>query len=104
MVIVLFFFTKHMANDDFSEPPRRADPQNSIFIFYRILGAGHLRVEGSVAVRIRGGGGHQWSPLRGGGVLARVLYPHPPAAGDGNSPTHPSLWHGASYFCRDFSP
>ena len=35
-----FFFTKYMTHDDFSEPPRRADPQNPIFC--RISGPGHL--------------------------------------------------------------
>ena len=28
------FFTKYMANDDFSEPPQCADSKNSIFIFF----------------------------------------------------------------------
>ena len=31
--MVKFFFTKYMANDDFSEPPRRADSENPIVIF-----------------------------------------------------------------------
>ena len=31
-----------MANDDFSEPPRRADSKNPIFFFSRFLGLGHL--------------------------------------------------------------
>ena len=30
-----FFFTKYMANDSFSEPPRRADSKNPIFFFSR---------------------------------------------------------------------
>ena len=29
-----FFFTKHMANDDFSEALRRADSKNRIFFFF----------------------------------------------------------------------
>ena len=32
-----------MANDDFSEPPQRADSKNTIFIFSRFLGLGHLQ-------------------------------------------------------------
>ena len=36
----------NMVNDDFSEPPRRADSKNLIFIFSRILGPGHLRGPG----------------------------------------------------------
>ena len=34
--------TKSMANDDFSEPPRRADSKNPMFFFSRFLGPGHL--------------------------------------------------------------
>ena len=41
-----FFFTKYMANDDFSEPPQHADSKNPIFIFCRFLGLGHLRGPG----------------------------------------------------------
>ena len=41
--MVNFYFTKYMANDDFSEPPQRTDPKNPIFICCRILGPGHLR-------------------------------------------------------------
>ena len=44
--LVDFFFTKCMANDDFSEPPRRADSKNPIFFFSRFLGLGHLRGPG----------------------------------------------------------
>ena len=49
-----FFFTKYMANDDFSEPPRHADPKNPIFIFSRFLGPGHLRGLGVSLGRILG--------------------------------------------------
>ena len=31
--MVMLFPTKYMANDGFSEPPRRTDSKNSIFIF-----------------------------------------------------------------------
>ena len=44
-----------MANDDFSEPPQRADSKNPIFIFCRILGPGHLRGLGFSVGRILGG-------------------------------------------------
>ena len=46
-----FFFTKHMANDDFSEPPRRADSKNPIFFFPRFLGLSHLQGPGIRLVR-----------------------------------------------------
>ena len=45
------FLNKYMANDGFSEPPRRADSKNSIFIF----GPGHLRGPGVRHGRICGG-------------------------------------------------
>ena len=48
------FFTKYMADDDFSEPPRRADSKNPIFIFCRFLGLGHLRGPAVSLVRILG--------------------------------------------------
>ena len=32
--MVNFFFTKYMANDDFSDTPRRTDSKNPIFIFF----------------------------------------------------------------------
>ena len=46
--MVKFFFTKYTANDDFSEPPQRADSKNAIFSFSRIFlgGQGHLRAPG----------------------------------------------------------
>ena len=31
------FSTKHMSNDDFSEPPRRADSKNPVFFFFSEL-------------------------------------------------------------------
>ena len=40
------FFPKCMANDDVSEPPRRADSKTPIFIFCQFLGLGHLRGPG----------------------------------------------------------
>ena len=53
--MVKFFFTKYMANDDFSKPPRRADSKNPIFIFCEILGPGHLRGPGVSLGKIFGG-------------------------------------------------
>ena len=35
--------TKYMAKDDFSEPPRRADSKNPIFVFCRLQGSGARR-------------------------------------------------------------
>ena len=47
---------KYMPNDDFSEPPRRADSKNPIFnSFCRISGPGHRRGLGVSLGRIVGG-------------------------------------------------
>ena len=74
-----------MANDDFSEPPRRADSQNCIFISSRILGPGHLRGSGVSLGRIFGG--RQLSPFGGGGASQRaVSTPSPRSC----KPAHPS--------------
>ena len=43
-----------MANDDFSEPPRRADSKNPIFTFCGFLGLGRLRGPGVNLGRILG--------------------------------------------------
>ena len=51
--MVKTFFSKY-ANDNFSEPPRRADSKNPIFIFGRFLGLGRLRGPGVSLVRILG--------------------------------------------------
>ena len=63
------FLTKCTAKDHFSE----ADSKNSIFIFCRILGLGHLRGPGVGLRRILGGPSIE--PLGG---LARRLYQAPP--------------------------
>ena len=52
--MVNFFFNKFTANGAFSEPPRRADSKNPIFIFCRFLGLGHLRGPGVSLGRILG--------------------------------------------------
>ena len=69
--MVNFFFMNYMANDEFSEPPRRADSKNPIFIFRRFLGPGHLRGPGVSLGRIWGLPSIE--PLFGGG-LCRGLY------------------------------
>ena len=50
--MVNFFFTKYMANDAFSETPRRADANNAIFIFWVRVTSG---AQGSVSVGFWGG-------------------------------------------------
>ena len=71
----ILFSTKYMANDDFSEPPRRANSQILIFIFCRILGPGHLRGPGSASV---GFWGRRQSSFLGGGASQRAVSPPPP--------------------------
>ena len=75
--MVKIFFTKYIANDDFSEPPRRADSENPIFSFCRFLGPGHLRGLGVSLGRILEVLSIEpfWG---GGGGLARGLYRPPP--------------------------
>ena len=48
-------FAKYMTDEDFSEPPRRADSKNPIFIFCRCLGPGHPWGLGVRLGRILGG-------------------------------------------------
>ena len=72
-----FFSIKYMANDDFSEPPRRPDSKNPIFFFSRFLGLGHLQGLGIRLSRILGV--LSIEPFVGeGGGPARGLYPPPP--------------------------
>ena len=78
-----FFFTKSMANDDFSEPPRRADSKKPIFFFPRFLRLGHLRGPGVSLGRILGV--LSIEPFFGGGAPAGGLYqPPPPPPGNEN--------------------
>ena len=66
-----------MANDDFSEPPRRADSNDPIFIFCRFWVRVTYEAQGSVLVGFWGS--RQLSPFWGrGGGLARGLYRPPP--------------------------
>ena len=58
------FCPKYTASDDFSEPPRRTDSKNPIFILCRFLGLGHLRGPGVSLGRILGA--RQLSPFWGG--------------------------------------
>ena len=71
-----FFFTKYMANDDFSEPPQRADSKNPIFFFCQFLGLGHLR--GPVVSVGRILGVLSIEPFLGGGSGRRALSTPPP--------------------------
>ena len=77
--MVNFLSTKFMANDDFFEPPRRADSQNPIFLFCLILGPDHLRGPGVSLGRMLGGPSIE-PFFGGGGGLARgaVSTPAPP--------------------------
>ena len=79
---------KDMANDDFSEPPRRTDSKNPIFIFCQFLGLGHLRGLGVSLLRIFGVPSIE--PLLGGG-LARGLYRTPPPPASIESPSTPAV-------------
>ena len=74
--MVKIFFTKFMANDDFSEPPRRADSANPIFIFADFWVWVTSEAQGSVSEGFWGS--CQLSPFweRGGG-LVRGLYRPP---------------------------
>ena len=68
--MVNFFSTKYMANDEFSEPPRRADSKTPIFIFRPNLGP-HLFQGLGVSF------GKIWGPSIepfGGGGGGRGLY------------------------------
>ena len=83
-----------MANDDFSEPPRRVDSKYPSFIFYRFLGLGHLRGPGVSLGRILGvlsiepllGGVLSIEPLLGG-LYRTPPPPHHPANENLASPT-----------------
>ena len=48
------FFTKYMANDDFSDPLDALIPKIPFSFFCRLLGLGHLRGPGVSLVRILG--------------------------------------------------
>ena len=66
-----------MANDDFSEPPRRADPKNPIFSFSDFWVWVTSEAQGSVSVGFWGS--CQLSPFwRGGGCGRRALSTPPP--------------------------
>ena len=67
------FFTKYLANDDFSEPPRRADSKNPIFTFCRFLGPGHLGGPGVSLGRILGVPSMEPFLGEGGGSSQRAL-------------------------------
>ena len=71
-------FAKYMANDDFSEPPRRANSKNPIFIFCRCLGLGHPWGLGVRLGRILGGPSIEPFLGEGGGASQRALSSPPP--------------------------
>ena len=67
------FFANYMANDDFSEPPRRADSKSPVFIFFcqfsvwvtsEARGVSLGRILGVLSIE----------PFWGGGGLAKGLY------------------------------
>ena len=69
--------TKYMANDDFSEPPRRTDSKNSIFIFFSDFWVWvTCEAQGSVSVGFWGS--RQLSPFWGGGSSQGALSTPPP--------------------------
>ena len=73
---VVIFFTTYMANDEFSESPRRADSKNLIFIFPYIWVWVTSGAHGLVLVGFGGGGGGcQLSPFwgRGRGPLVYIF-------------------------------
>ena len=76
--MVNFFFTKSMANDDFSEPPRCADSKIPIFFFFADF---WVRVtsgaQGSVSVGFLGVPSIE-PLLEGGGSSQGALSPPPP--------------------------
>ena len=114
--MVNFFSTKSMANDDFSEPPRRADPKTPIFIFFcRFLGLGHLRgpgvILGSASLDPLGskkddpgpdcappppfwlGGWTTWGGQKGGGYVVALFTGEYSTSGGGGGGL-PSRWAG----------
>ena len=71
-----------MANDDFSEPPQRADSKNPIFFFSRFLGLGHLQGLGFRLGRILGV--LSIEPFLGEGGSGRRALSTPPPPGNEN--------------------
>ena len=67
-----------MANDNFSEPPRRADSKNPIFFFSRFLGLGHHQGLGVRLGRILGVLSIEPFLGEGGGSSRRALSTPPP--------------------------
>ena len=76
--MVNFFFTKSMANDEFSQPPRRADSKIPFSLFAEFC----VRVTSGTRRSVSVGfwGAHPWSPFWGKEFLAGGLYrpPLPP--------------------------
>ena len=76
--MVNFFFHHSLANDDFSEPPQRADSKSPGFTFCRILGPGHLQSPGVSLGRILGGPSIEPFFGGGGGLASGLFRPQPP--------------------------
>ena len=91
--MVKLFFTKSMANDDFSEPPRRADSKNPIFILLPDFGSRSPPRPGGQSPYDFWGGGRQLSSFgfffsAGGGSLPECCIDLPPPEVE----TAPTLW------------
>ena len=69
---------KYMANDDFSEPPRRADFNNPIFVFFFADFWVWVTSEAGASVSLGFWGSRQLSPLWGGSSQGALLTPPPP--------------------------
>ena len=80
-----------MANDDFSEPPRRADSKNAISFFSRFLGLGHHQGLGVRLGRILGV--LSIEPFLGGGGSGQRALSTPPSPGNENPASQGGLWN-----------
>ena len=75
----IFFSPKYMANDDFSEPPRRADSKNPNFLFFPDFWV-RVTSEARESVSVGFWGSCQLSPFFwGGGSGRRALSIPPPS-------------------------
>ena len=86
------FFIKYMAPDDFSEPSRRADPNNPILIFCRFWVWVTSEARGSVSVGFWG----QLSPFWGGRSSQAALSTHLPSIESLSAPLANPKAHTAS--------
>ena len=88
--MVNFCLANCMANDDFSEPPRRADSKNAVFIFFADFWV-WVTSEARGSVLVGFWGARQLSPFFGGGGSSQgaLLTPAPSIA----SPAAPVVMH-----------